>query len=409
MRTYSFPVEISSRDAASALYTDPRFIWLDSARPDHPQGRYSYIFFGEASDPDCLGYAGFQTYEGVPHFVPYAHRISFDHQTGKGMSGQGICRGTYTVLAANEEVGTQAYHTLLATFKSAPPVPVFRGHAMSWDSNFSEESYCAAVQEIRESILNGDMFQANLTQRFSAPRPADYHPFAHYLNLREVNPAPFGAYIAGAERQILSASPESFLEVSAEGEVITRPIKGTADDPAILLASEKDRAENVMIVDLLRNDLSQVCDDRSVMVTELCAVQSFAGVHHLVSEVRGHLAQGETSQRKTAQDVLAACFPGGSITGAPKIKAMEVLRRIEGIPRGVYCGAIGWIGADGSMTLNIPIRTCVAERETISFGVGGGITALSDPRAEYRETLLKAEKLFRSFAPSDTTYREDSA
>jgi para-aminobenzoate synthetase component 1 len=210
--------------------------------------------------------------------------------------------------------------------------------------------------------------------------------------LREVNPAPFSAFINFGDFQISSASPESFLSLTKDGFISTRPIKGTDRDADKLLSSTKDKAENVMIVDLLRNDLSQICEDASVVVDKLCELQSFAGLHHLVSVVSGKLRPNIG-----VMDALNACFPGGSITGAPKIAAMNILRQIEKIPRGIYCGSIGWMGIDGAMEMNIAIRTVMVTKDKLSFGVGGGITALSDPDAEYQETLLKADRIFKSF------------
>jgi para-aminobenzoate synthetase component 1 len=249
-----------------------------------------------------------------------------------------------------------------------------------------------------EHVLAGDVFQVNLAQRFVAELPEGFDPLAFHGALRAANPAPFAAYLDFGAVAVASSSPERFLEVR-DGRVEARPIKGTArrvDDPAedVLLAarlalSEKDRAENVMIVDLMRNDLSRVCDDRSIDVPVLCGIESYAGLHHLVSVVTGRLAPG-----RDAIDAIAAAFPGGSITGAPKIRAEEIITALEGHGRGVYCGSIGWIGHDGAMDLDIAIRTVVFRAGEATVSVGGGITALSDPSAEYDETLTKAARIF---------------
>jgi para-aminobenzoate synthetase component 1 len=254
-------------------------------------------------------------------------------------------------------------------------------------------------------IRAGDIFQANLSQRFSAALPTGFDSFAHYQSLRAKNPAPFAAYLDLGAIRIASASPERFLSVRG-GIAETRPIKGTVardENPvrdnaarAALMMSEKDRAENVMIVDLLRNDLAKVCADDSVEVASLCEPESFAKVHHLVSTVTGRLRENFTSL-----DLLRACFPGGSITGAPKVRAMEIIAELERRRRGPYCGAIGYVGANGAMDMNIAIRTLVYEGRSVSFSVGGGITTASDPEAEYRETLAKAAAIFDSFRPSD--------
>jgi para-aminobenzoate synthetase component 1 len=252
------------------------------------------------------------------------------------------------------------------------------------------------VERIQAHIRAGDVYQVNLTQQLSAPLAGTAWEF--YLRLRRVNPAPFGAFLDGGAWAIVSASPERFLGVTPDGRVETRPIKGTrprgataAQDAALiaaLRASEKDRAENVMIVDLLRNDLSRVCATGSVAVPELCAVESFATVHHLVSTVTGRLAPG-----RDAFDLLAAAFPGGSISGAPKIRAMEIIAGLEPVARGVYCGAIGYVSATGAMDTSVAIRTAVVRDGVVHFGVGGGVVADSDPAGEYAESLDKARGL----------------
>ncbi|MCZ6755799.1 MAG: aminodeoxychorismate synthase component I [Gemmatimonadetes bacterium] len=261
-------------------------------------------------------------------------------------------------------------------------------------STFSAADYRASVTRVRDYIVAGDIFQANLSQQFSAPLPCQ--PFELYARLRSRNPAPFAAYFEVGSAAILSVSPERFLKVGEDGSVETRPIKGTrprgadpADDVRLaheLLSSEKDRAENVMIVDLLRNDLSRVCRAGSIHVPTLCALESHPTVHHLVSTVEGQLAGGED-----ALTLLAAVFPGGSITGAPKVRAMEIIAELEPTARSVYCGAIGYVGFGGAMDTSIAIRTAIAEDGKLYFNAGGGIVADSDPDAEYRETLDKAQ------------------
>ena len=279
-----------------------------------------------------------------------------------------------------------------------------------WRSNFTAESYKAAVARVVEYIRAGDIFQANFTQRFETEigQPGQpFDAFALYDQLRRANPATFAALIVNGDRIIASSSPERFVKLVGT-QVETRPIKGTVPrsvEPTLdafrgreLTASEKDRAENVMIVDLLRNDLSRVCRPGTVKVPRLCGLETYANVHHLVSVVTGTLEEG-----RDGLDLMAASFPGGSITGAPKIRAMEIIHELEGRPRGVYCGSIGYIGFDGTMDFNIAIRTVTVDKSpeshTASFGVGGGITTLSDPAAEYEESLTKAERLFRALKP----------
>lgn len=276
-------------------------------------------------------------------------------------------------------------------------------------STFSADGYRAAVTRVRDYILAGDIFQANLSQQFAAPLPCP--PFELYIKLRNRNPAPFAAYFEVEDAAVLSLSPERFLQLGRGGSVETRPIKGTrprgatsADDERLaqeLMTSDKDRAENVMIVDLLRNDLSRVCRAGSLYVPALNALESHPTVHHLVSTVVGQLAVGED-----AMSLLAAAFPGGSITGAPKVRAMEIIAELEPTARGVYCGAVGYIGFSGEMDTSVAIRTAIAEAGKLYFNAGGGIVADSDPDAEYRETLDKARAFIQVL--SETVVAEAS-
>jgi para-aminobenzoate synthetase component 1 len=267
-------------------------------------------------------------------------------------------------------------------------------------SGLDRAAYEAGVERVREYIAAGDIYQANLTRRLEAPFDGD--PWDLYRRLRTGDPSLFSAYLdlgpsqlTGRPRALLSASPEPFLSVDALGVVKADPIKGTRPrgrdaptDRALareLLSSAKDRAENVMIVDVLRNDLGRVCRPGTVRVPRLCRLERTAAVQHLVSTVTGVLAEGHD-----AFDLLAASFPGGSITGAPKIRAMEILEGLEPVRRGPYTGAIGWIGPDGAMQTSIAIRTFVADGQRLTLHVGGGITWKSDPAAEWDETVTKA-------------------
>ncbi len=259
-------------------------------------------------------------------------------------------------------------------------------------STFSRDQYLQAVQRTREYILAGDIFQANLSQRLEADVAA--HPFALYTGLRRRNPAPFAAYFDFGEAVAASASPERFLRLAGEC-VETRPIKGTSPrgwtprhDSALgeaLSESEKDRAENVMIVDLLRNDLSRVCRDHTVEVPELCRVERYATVHHLVSTVIGRLRPG-----LGPVDLLRATWPGGSITGAPKVRAMEIIAELEPTRRSLYTGSLGYFSFGGAVDTSIAIRTFIVRQGRAYFQAGGGVVADSDPEREYEETLDKA-------------------
>jgi para-aminobenzoate synthetase component 1 len=274
-----------------------------------------------------------------------------------------------------------------------------------WTSNFTRAGYEQMVREVIERILAGDIFQANVSQRFETVVPSGFDHFSFYRQLRRLNPAPFAAYLEHAGFVIASASPERFLRAEG-GCVETRPIKGTRRrfaDPVLdalqaraLSESRKDHAENVMIVDLLRNDLSRVCVPGSVQVPQLCGLETFASVHHLVSAVTGRLREGQGPV-----DLLAASFPGGSVTGAPKLRAMEIITELERYARGPYCGAIGYIGFDGTMDTNIVIRTASFRGGVCVVQAGGGIVTASDPAAEYDETLDKARAIFSAFGAKE--------
>ena len=252
--------------------------------------------------------------------------------------------------------------------------------------------YTQAFNRIKQYLKDGDCYQVNLAQRFGAHCEGD--PWMAYQTLRKINAAPFSCYLNLPEVQILSSSPERFLKLT-KGVVETKPIKGTrprkqddAEDRQQIKSlenSHKDRAENLMIVDLLRNDISKTCEKGSVKVPVIFDVESYATVHHLVSTVTGLLADDQH-----ALDLLKSCFPGGSITGAPKIRAMEIIEELEPNRRGVYCGAIGYIGFDGNMDTNIAIRTLVHSKNTIRFWAGGGIVNDSVMEEEYQESFDKA-------------------
>ena len=278
-------------------------------------------------------------------------------------------------------------------------------------SDFSRDDYLRAVERVREYIFAGDIFQANLSQRLLVE--SDESPLAIYKRLRECNAAPFAGFLQHDDWAIVSASPERFIQVE-NGIVTTRPIKGTRQrrtGPEAdlfsrdeLRQSEKDVAENVMIVDLLRNDLSRVCEPGSVSVPQLCTVETYETVQHLVSEVRGQLAgittlDAESHSNRTTDvwDLLRATFPGGSITGAPKVRAMEIIAELEPTARGPYCGTLFYAGFDGSLDSSILIRTFVCRNGYVQCSAGGGIVAQSDPVREYEETLHKAEGMLRAF------------
>jgi para-aminobenzoate synthetase component 1 len=292
----------------------------------------------------------------------------------------------------------ERFRLLLSNLDERPanprPTPPYRVRGEVC-SNMTQAEYLSSIERIKRYILDGDCYQVNFAQRFSVAAEGD--TWQAYQVLRQLNAAPFAAYLSMPHCQVLSSSPERFLQLR-DNQVETKPIKGTAPrggDPMedmmlaeMLKNSIKDQAENLMIVDLLRNDIGKVCATGSVEVPELFKLESYARVHHLVSTVRGCLGRDQD-----ALSLMRACFPGGSITGAPKLRAMEIIEELEPHRRGIYCGSIGYVGFNGDMDSNIAIRTMVHADGVTRFWAGGGIVIDSDPEAEYRETYHKAAAL----------------
>jgi para-aminobenzoate synthetase component 1 len=325
--------------------------------------------------------------------------ISFDHVLQKAwIVSTGLPEKTPAGRAQKAAARTQEWLQRLTALPELAALPTVVCSREAIQSNFDRQSYERAVHQVMDSISAGDIFEANIAQRFSVPLPEGLTPFELYRRLRTFNAAPFASFLNFDDVVLASASPERFLRLAA-GEVESRPIKGTSPrfaepaadqaSAAALLASEKDQAENVMIVDLMRNDLSRVCEDHSVQVPKLCGLESFATVHHLVSVVTAKLRA-----QRDAVDLLCATFPGGSITGAPKVRAMEIIDDIEPHRRGPYCGSVGFIGFNGDMDTSITIRTYAIKDRQLSFHAGGAIVIDSDPAAEYQETLDKAAAMY---------------
>ncbi len=331
------------------------------------------------------GLFGSVDFDGAFAFGRYPQLLAFDHASGR-----------WTAVG---RPGDPAFTRLVTAARSARPRhssdPTPR---LDFAPELERERFLAMVRRAQEYIAAGDIYQVNLSQRFAATLPAGGDPFAFYLRLRDVSPAPYAAFLDLGGRQLLSASPECFLDLSGP-RVRTRPIKGTrprhrdpGDDERAaceLVTSPKERAELVMITDLERNDLGRVCEFGSVRVTELLKLEIFAQVFHLVSTVEGRLRPDLDHAA-----ALAACFPGGSISGAPKKRALEIIAELEPVPRGLYTGAIGYLGGGGESAFSIAIRTAVAEAGQLSLHTGAGIVADSDPAAEYEETLHKAAGFF---------------
>ena len=381
-----------SYDWGAVLERLPRARYDDLAIPDVILGLYDWVIAWDHR----LG-AAWLISTGLPSTGPERERRARDRlaMVQERLGRQpGSGTGAQRVRVASAE-----------SSRAAPTYPVTGGDAerIALRSTFTHRGYLDAVSRVREYIVAGDIFQANLSQRFETALPEA--PFDLYRRLRQRNPAPFAVYLDWGDLQVLSASPERFLRLDGERQIETRPIKGTRPrglgpmhDAALgraLAESEKDRAENVMIVDLLRNDLSRVCRAGSVRVPELFALEHHPTVHHLVSTVIGELAPSAD-----AVDLIRAAFPGGSITGAPKVRAMEIIAELEPTQRGVYCGSIGYLSATGAMDTSIVIRTYLALRGQVYFQAGGGIVADSDPELEYRETLDKARGLIETLVES---------
>ncbi|HEY0218260.1 MAG TPA: aminodeoxychorismate synthase component I [Afipia sp.] len=447
------PYAMDSEAAYCALYSGaPCSFWLDSNIADRSRARWSYI--GDASGPHAAalryrsfdktleitnssgvrskkidifdylksqqpstlkssppcpfkgGYVGWFGYElrrdcGYPTsrvsptpdaLLIHADRfIAFDHVDNK----------TYVCAIDHPNEAVRAEDWIASTIvrlegETVPPMPKPRSARVPLfiAMDQSETQYLDNVRQCLDLIAQGETYQVCLTNELSCA--ADIDPLLLYRTVRRLNPAPFAAFIRWPEGAVLSASPERFLSVDADGHVETKPIKGTirrdadpARDKALadaLYASDKNRAENAMIVDLLRNDLSRSCEPGSVRVPKLFDIESYETVHQMVSTVRGVLKPG-----RTIADLLRDSFPGGSMTGAPKYRTVEFIDKLEQRPRGIYSGCLGWIGDDGAADLSIVIRTIVAIGGRLTMGTGGGVVAASTPQDEYQEMLLKAK------------------
>ena len=317
----------------------------------------------------------------------YDWTLAADHKTGK----------SWLIVAGPAADLDRRFASRLDWLSDAVARPIIQEAAshpasLVFRSNFARNEYVAAAYRAREYILAGDIYQVCLSQRLTAGYDGD--GWRLYRSLRHQAPVPHGAYLRFGDLELLSASPERFLQVQGR-QVETRPIKGTIrrgagdiEDRQLarrLAASEKDRAENIMIVDLLRNDIGRVCKVGSVKVPRIAGLEAHPNVWHLVSTV-----SGELTPDKDAIDLLRACFPGGSVTGCPKIRAMEIIEELEPVRRGIYCGAIGYLGFNGDMDTNIVIRTLIKASNRLHLQVGGAVMADSDPENEYAETLVKA-------------------
>ncbi len=430
----------------AALRDRPGAVLLDSGRPTAPGGRYDILScdplewlevddHGQLQgDPALTGLSPFDAQQALLDRLPgdapdsrlpflggligyWSYDLARRLEPVAGQARQAIrlpasrvglydwaliqdheCRESWLVGSAKRR--RQVHEWLEA---STPPETSFRLTA-PFVAELSRDDYLTRFSAVQSYIRAGDCYQINLAQRFSAPFEGDL--WAAYRRLRSTTPTPFAGYLAWGDKAILSLSPERFL-LCREGHVETRPIKGTRPRGATrtedrklareLRESLKDRAENVMIVDLLRNDLGRVCRPGSVQVPQLCGLETYANVHHLVSVVTGELARGASPL-----DLLAAAFPGGSITGAPKVRAMQIIDELEPSRRSAYCGSLGYVDVRGQMDTSIAIRSVIAEGGKLHLWGGGGLVADSRGEEEYTETLDKIRHLMRALmAASD--------
>ena len=360
------------------------------------QGGLVGYFDYEFSDSGLLSDSCFHPDQGRARFRLYDTIVAVDHIEHCSWI---ICAG---ISRAEEDARYPAAQQRVSAICSvidrlaiaSDPSPI----AVKWERRLSDAAYKQSVEAILDYVRAGDIYQVNFAHAFEGQLPKGTSPFELYFALRHHNPAPFSAFARFGDIGIACTSPERLIAVSPAGNVEARPIKGTiarSFDPRKdrglkdkLIKSEKDRAENTMIVDLLRNDLSKICEPHSVKVPELCTLETYAGVHQLTSSVQGQLKTGAD-----ALDLVAAVFPGGSITGVPKLRAMEIINALEDQTRSAFCGSFGWIGFDGAADFNIMIRTVQIDGERLRLDVGGGITALSDVDDELEETLVKAQKI----------------
>lgn len=446
MRITPIPYHPDSAERFEAIADEPWSVFLDSGRPRSTMGRIDILsarpyitlvtragmteirernrptlspadpfdllrhYLGADGQPTelpfvggAIGYFGYDLARRIEQLPSHARDAEAIPDMAVGIYDWAVIvdheqHASWLVSAGRDAQTDATWSELTALFREPPRSTTRRPFRVGpVTCNFTPDRYRQAFSQIQRYIRAGDCYQVNLAQRFAAEVSGDH--WLGYQTLRRLNPAPYSAYLNLPGARILSSSPERFLEVK-RGRVETKPIKGTRPRSAVpeadsalareLRDSTKDRAENLMIVDLLRNDLGKVCVPGSVAVPSLFEIESFATVHHLVSTVTGRLGDDID-----AVGLLRAAFPGGSITGAPKIRAMEIIEELEPNRRGIYCGAIGWLGFNGDMDTNIAIRTMVSSDHSLRFWAGGGLVADSRPDDEYQECLDKASAMLR--------------
>ncbi|KUO48853.1 MAG: hypothetical protein APF76_09375 [Desulfitibacter sp. BRH_c19] len=387
-------------DVLDTILKDNRCLPLDSSYPPFQNGAVGYLAYDLGWHMEVLPDMA-QNDIDLPegYFAFYDCVLAYDHlEKNCFLFSSGLpLKGKAAENKAKDRL--EEMNKKLNSFFNQSHTPLknelLQTETLELKSHFTREEYCEAIQKVKDYIAAGDIYQVNMTQRFETKSLVS--PWDLYCKLRRINPAPFAAYLDLEEGYVISASPERFIKM--DGDYIeTRPIKGTRPRSECndfndkmkneLLNSEKDRAELVMIVDLERNDLGRVCEFGSVKVEELFRLESYATVFHLVSTITGKL-----KPNYHFKEVIKSTFPGGSITGAPKIRAMEIIEELEPVKRGIYTGSIGYLNLAGNIDLNIVIRTIIIKGDKTYFQVGGGIVADSNPEEEYQETLDKAKAL----------------
>lgn len=400
---WACPLEFASKIASS----EQQFVFLYSGVKTSYSGRYSYLAWGLREEIKAEDFSEFE--EALAHdkhswfgYLGYDLKDSLE-KLQKSKKSWLELPNLWMMLFGNiyqfdreKQVVNWWSDGVDAPIIFAPCADISLPKVIKITSNMSDAEYLQKVAKIIENIHAGELYQANLTRKFYGEFAEAPDDFSLFKKLCVVSPAPFSAFILLGETSVISSSPESFLRIDTLGNIITRPIKGTAPRGADEIAdnnlreglknSEKDRAENLMIVDLMRNDLAKTCELGSVKTEALFEVTTHATIHHLSSTITG-----KKSRKYSALDVVKSAFPAGSMTGAPKIRAMNLCNELEGNARGVYSGAIGWFAEDGSCDLSVVIRTIILCGKRFEFQVGGGIVADSTPEAELRETIAKAK------------------
>ena len=428
MKLFSFELDnFSTEEIFLSLHDKPYFVFLDGYDQTHPRSQFGFMGFDPVKiyNPDTIEfdniYNDFSKYKpmnsthtlypftgGLMGFLSYEFGYQchdsenpFINQTKIPLFQFGLYQKIIAfdyknntkhlfITCETETIAHTTYHEFIESIKIKPQGKnKSKQDVIYLKPDIEQDTYIASIKKIIHYIENGDIFQANLAQQFSNNEENTINIGDLYLKSRVQNSAPYSAYLNQNDFHILSSSPECFLSLH-DGILKTHPIKGTlptTSNQTILENSIKDRAENIMIVDLMRNDFSKICDDNSITVKKLCEIETFKNIHHMVSTVSGQL-----NQSKTIFDALKACFPAGSITGAPKIRAMEIIAELEKKPRNIFCGSIGYISYNNNAEFNVAIRTLLITQNTIELWAGGGITSLSNPQDEYDETILKARK-----------------